>query len=149
VAGAVGVPNRPDRLDQLEQQFATLFDAYRQRIRQQAALIDPALQPSGYRTLLALITNGPSKAGTLAETLGCDKSVLSRQIHQLQDLGLVLRAPDEDDGRAVILSATSHAISQIELVRASRRDEFRTRLAQWCETDLATLNRLLGELARI
>ncbi|TQL56114.1 MarR family winged helix-turn-helix transcriptional regulator [Subtercola boreus] len=141
---AAGVAGRVDRL---EQQFATLFDSYRQRLRQQATAIDPALQPSGYRTVLALIANGPSKAGPLADALGFDKSVLSRQLHQLEGLGLVSRAQDVDDGRAVILSATPYAMSQIQSIRGSRRDEFRTRLSRWDETDLDTLSRLLGNLA--
>lgn len=81
--------------------------------------------------------------------LGFDKSVLSRQLHQLQDLGLVTRAPDLEDGRAVILSATPDAISRIRAVRGSQRDEFRHRLSQWAETDLDSLSRLLGDLARL
>ena len=39
------------RLEALERQFALLFSLYRTRLRQQAADVDPALQPSGFRTL--------------------------------------------------------------------------------------------------
>ncbi|WP_420368736.1 MarR family winged helix-turn-helix transcriptional regulator [Curtobacterium sp. L1-20] len=136
-------------LDGIEQQFAILSDAYRLRLRQQASELDPALQPAGYRILLELVLGGPLGAGTLAEQIGFDKSALSRQLHQLEDLGLVAREPDPADRRGVVISATATAVERVRAVRSELRDEFRRGLAAWPVQDLEDLSRLLGQLAAV
>lgn len=134
------------RIGVLEQQFALLFSAYRTRLRQQASDVDPALQPSGFRTLQELVSRGPVGAGELAESLGFDKSVLSRQLRQLESLGLVSRGQDPDDRRAVVITPTDDAVARIERIRNGARDEFRTNLAAWPTRDLDELARLLANL---
>lgn len=136
-------------IDRLERQFGFLFDSYRQRIRQRSGDLDPALQPAGYRTVFTLVVDGPMGASPLADLLGFDKSVLSRQLHQLVDLGLVSKAQDPADGRAVIISATPAAIERVEAIRSVDRDEFRARLAAWDRHDLSEFARLLAKLADI
>jgi DNA-binding MarR family transcriptional regulator len=143
--GGVGLESR---IDDLERQFAGLFSAYRTRLRQQAAEVDPALQPSGFRTLQELVGGGPTGAGALAESLGFDKSVLSRLVHQLESLGLVSRGQDPADRRAVIISPTERAVARMEQIRNGARDEFRSNLAAWPVHDLDELGRLLMNLWR-
>jgi DNA-binding MarR family transcriptional regulator len=135
------------RIDALERQFAMLFSVYRTRLRQQAAEVDPALQPSGFRALQELVAGGPTGAGVLAESLGFDKSVLSRLLHQLESLGLVSRGRDPHDRRAVIISPTEHAVARMEAIRDGVRDEFRRNLAAWPVHDLDELARLLVGLS--
>ncbi len=143
-------PGVPDgiatRIDTLERQFAALYNAYRQQMRQRSDDIDPALQPSGYRTLVELVVGGPTGARDLAEALGFDKSVLSRQLHQLEELGLVSRSTDPTDRRAIIVAATADAIERMERTRSTARDEFRGALSRWSEHDLDELARLLRQL---
>lgn len=143
-------PGVPDgiatRIDTLERQFAALYNAYRQQMRQRSDDIDPALQPSGYRTLVELVVGGPTGARDLAEALGFDKSVLSRQLHQLEELGLVTREQDPSDRRAVIISATPEAVARILAIRGHDRDAFRARLSTWPRADLDDLTRLLTAL---
>ena len=134
------------RLEALERQFALLFSLYRTRLRQQAADVDPALQPSGFRTLQELVNGGPVGAGELAESLGFDKSVLSRQLRQLETLGLVSRGQDPDDRRAVVISPTEDAVARMERIRSDARDEFRANLTEWSTHDLDELARLLANL---
>ena len=134
------------RLDALERQFGVMFEAFRQRQREQALMIDPALQPTGLRTVAALVDGGPTGAGPLADLLGYDKSVLSRQLHQLEELGLVTREQDPSDRRAVIISATPEAVARILAIRGDDRDAFRARLSTWPRADLDDLTRLLTAL---
>ncbi|KQQ28500.1 MULTISPECIES: MarR family winged helix-turn-helix transcriptional regulator [unclassified Frondihabitans] len=141
VGGAAGA-----EADRLEQQFGLLFDAYRQRLRQRATEIDPSLQPSGYRTIVTLINLGPTGATHLADALGFDKSVLSRQLHQLELLELVTREQDPADRRAVIIHATPVAVARVEALKTLERDEFRDRLSQWEASELSDLIRLLAKL---
>lgn len=133
-------------IDALERQFAQLFTAYRQRVRDQATEVDPSLQPSGYRALHELVLRGPAAAGPLADALGFDRSVLSRQLHQLERLGLVERAPDPADRRVVVVSATPTAVERMQALRDVDRDAFRSRLATWPQDELTTLTRLLAKI---
>lgn len=134
------------RIGALERQFATLFSAYRTRLRQRASEVDPALQPSGFRTLQELVSGGPTGAKTLAEALGFDKSVLSRQLHQLESLGLVSRSQDPTDRRAIIISPTEQAVVRMDRINGGARDEFRSNLVAWSLHDLDDLARLLTKL---
>ena len=85
-------------------------------------------------------------AGELAESLGFDKSVLSRQLRQLETLGLVSRGQDPDDRRAVVISPTEDAVARMERIRSDARDEFRANLTEWSTHDLDELARLLANL---
>lgn len=134
------------KLDLLENQFGALFDTIRQRLRTRSTAIDPTLQPAGYRALMALAQLGPTSPTVIAEALGFDKSVLSRQLHQLGELGLVTREPDAKDGRAVVITLTPTALARIEAANAEDRDLFRSRLGTWDAEDLDTLIRLLAKL---
>lgn len=132
-----------ERVDRVERQFAQLFDGYRNRMRVQAAAFEPPLQPSAYRTLFEVVVSGPVGAGVLADRIGFDRSVLSRQLHQLEELGLVERSPDPTDRRSVVVTATVDAVASIERNRTVARDDFRRNLAAWPVTDLDDLSRLL------
>lgn len=143
-ATATGVTSAD--VDRLEEEFVILFEAYRLRAKDFAARIDPVLQPAGFRTLSVLIHQGSCGAKNLADVLGYDKSVLSRQLHQLEELGLVERAHDPNDGRAVVLTATPAAVERVEELRATERGDFRSRLMKWDGDELSELVRLLGKL---
>jgi DNA-binding MarR family transcriptional regulator len=148
--GTAPVSATPDGIEpavnRLERQFTVLYAAYRQRMRDQTVAVDPALQPSGYRTLIQLVLGGRSGAGDLAEALGFDKSVLSRQLHHLESLGLISRDRDPADKRSIIISPTPEAISRVDRVRREARDDFRSRLGSWPQRDVDELHRLLGNL---
>ena len=81
-----------------------------------------------------------------AETLGFDKSVLSRQLHQLEELGLVTREQDPRDRRAVILRPTPVAVAKVEALAQGDRDDFRAQMLDWEPGELDELVRLLAKL---
>jgi DNA-binding MarR family transcriptional regulator len=137
-----------DDIGLLERQLMALIDSYRQKYRERAAEFDEALQPAGYRTLMELVFLGPTSPTHLADTLGFDKSVLSRQLNQLEELGHVNRSQNPDDRRAVIISATPAAVTRIQALSEGHRDAFRARLATWNPEDVKELSRLLNELSR-
>lgn len=130
----------------IEVQFALLADRYRQRVRGRAAEIDEHLQPSGYRALKVLVDFGPTGASAIADRLGTDRSVVSRQLRQLADLGLIVKDRDATDGRAVVVRATPEAVARMEAMNRSGRDRFRSRLGAWSQRDLAEFGRLLAKL---
>lgn len=134
-------------VDLLEQRFEQLTILFRQRVKADAAALHPGLPPAAYRVATALARSGPMHQSALAEALGFEKSVLSRQLHQLADLGLVTRAPDPRDRRAAIVAVTPAALERLTALRDAARDSFRRRMAAWDRDDLRDLDRLLSRLA--
>lgn len=105
---------------------------------------------SALLTLAALERTGPARVGTLAELAQVDASVVSRQVAQLEQAGLVERHRDPDDGRAQRLSVTDEG----HRVLAESRDRLTAiladRLSGWDAAELETvsdsLRRLLDDL---
>lgn len=136
----------PADIELLERRIMSLMDSFRRKQRERASEFDGELQPAGYRTLMELVFFGPVGATQLAESLGFDKSVLSRQLHQLEQLGHVERAENPSDRRATIISAAPEAIRRVEALSMGHRDDFRAQLARWNAEDVRELTRLLEQL---
>ena len=153
MVGRVGGPDGPGdpapddaAVDRIEQQFTILFQRIRQRWGALATQVDPDLSPLGYR-ILTLLTNGVTTTATaLTDRLGIDKSVLSRQLCHLEDLGLVERQVDKHDARTRLLSATPEAHTRMRTVRASSYAELHRTLSTWPAEDVRVLGELLGRL---
>ena len=107
--------NRPDLLAGLEQEVGVMVRRIRRIIRERASAVHPDLQPSSYLLLGWLIQHGPQRGSAVAEQFDVDKGAISRQIQHLQDLGLVDRSPDPDDGRATLVAASATAVERLAL----------------------------------
>lgn len=97
--------------------------------------------------LMQLVTYGPRRQGELAEVAVLDASTVSRYVGQLVRAGLVERRPDPGDGRAVQLVATPAGRRSADRMIARRDRMFATVLADWDETDVRTLTRLVARLS--
>lgn len=116
---------------QVEEGIAHLLGMMRGRWQVLAREVHPDLQPIGFRIVMALYAGGPQRATDLVERLGSNKSVLSRQLAQLQGLGLVERRVDSDDGRLIHMAVTQDAIRRlIEVATRDDRPHFR-KLYSW------------------
>jgi DNA-binding MarR family transcriptional regulator len=102
------------------------------------------LQPSSYLMLAYLAETGPMRSSTIAETFDVDKGAVSRQVQHLMDLGLAERAPDPEDGRASLISASDDAVRRLADVAEHRRKALDERLGQWSDQELTDLVRMLG-----
>jgi DNA-binding MarR family transcriptional regulator len=71
------------------------------------------------------------RSGRIAQTLGVDPSVVSRQLASLERLGFVARCVDPADRRAELISATSLGREQLQQARAAMCDELAVRLGAW------------------
>lgn len=144
-------PSRADdderAIAEVEQQFGRLFHRVRANWKRFAATVHPDLQPMGYKVLSTIVSRGSAKAGDLVEELHTDKSVMSRQVRQLEALGLVEARVDERDARARVLVATPIAIDRVNAVRAQNQAEMRARLSTWTRDEIATFAELLSRLA--
>lgn len=121
---------QPTPLHEVEEQMSILAAKIRTSIRDAAAAVDPTLQPFGLKLLRIIERLGPIHAGAAAEMLSVDRTAISRQSRQLEELGLVSTRSDPQDRRARFLELT---------------DEGRSRLAHAGPTGFSSLQRVLGE----
>ena len=140
--------SRPDLLAGLEAEVGVMVRRIRRIIRERASAVHPDLQPSSYLLLGWLNQHGPQRGSAVAEQFEIDKGAISRQIQHLQDLGLVDRSPDPDDGRATLVAASATAVERLALVNDERRQWLDERLGDWSDAELRTFVTQLGSYNR-
>ncbi|MBI1378014.1 MAG: MarR family transcriptional regulator [Frankiales bacterium] len=91
------------------------------RLRQTRA--DHGLGLGQLSVLATLDRGGPMTAGALAALEQVRPPSLTRTLTHLEDAGLVVRSPDPDDGRQVVVSLTDEARRLVHEDRR-RRDEW-------------------------
>ncbi|MCI0157939.1 MarR family transcriptional regulator [Leifsonia shinshuensis] len=130
----------------VEEQFTILFNRVSAGMRERSARVHPDLQPVGFKLLNTLVRTGPVHAGALAGELATDKSVVSRQVRILEELGFVERRTDPADRRASFLVATPAAVERVNEARAADQAQLYRSLRQWGADDVGRLASLLARL---
>ena len=142
------VPAVDESIAAVEEQFTILFNQVSAGMRDRAARVHPELQPVGYKLLSTLVRTGPTHAGALAGMLSTDKSVVSRQVHMLEQLGLVERRIDPEDRRASFLVATPAAVERVNEVRVADQVRLYRSLRRWAPEDVERFAELIARLNR-
>jgi hypothetical protein len=78
----------------LERELGLLLRRGASLNREVAAEVHPGLDAASYSTLARIAATAPARASELSEYFGIDKGAVSRQIRELERLGLVERAAD-------------------------------------------------------
>ena len=123
-AAAVESTDVDSALGDLQAHLNLIFARTRSLWRESAARVHPELQVAGYKLLTFIDRAGTANAHEIAERFEMDKSVISRQVRMLEELGLLQSHPDEHDGRLRVLTATASACRALAEVRR----EYGTRL---------------------
>jgi len=131
---------------EVEEQMSVLFGFIQANVRAAALAVDPALQPFGLKVLRILVKMGPLHSSVLADRMFVDRSIISRQVKQLQELGLAETRPDPEDGRARYVAATDEAIARLTATRESDKLVIFTHMNSWPEEDLLTFAGYLKRL---
>ncbi|MGW1678845.1 MarR family winged helix-turn-helix transcriptional regulator [Saccharopolyspora sp. NPDC002376] len=95
--------------------------------------------------LTELVFRGECRASDLAHHRVVDASVVSRQVGQLEQAGLISRRPDPADRRVSLLRATpegEHAVAKLE---RKKTEWIAGALEGWEDAEVRELTRLLGE----
>ncbi len=135
---------RGESLRRLEAEVGVLIRRIRRIIHERARAVHPDMQPTAYLLLSWLADEGPVRASAIAESFGIDKGAISRQIQHLDDLGLVTREPDPDDGRATLVAASDDAVRRMRDVAAHRRKWLDEQLGDWSSAELNEFVDTLG-----
>ena len=136
--------SRTDALLDLEREIGVLIRRVRRVIGIRARAVHPELQSTAYLMLGHVRDFGPLRASALCEAFDLDKGAVSRQVQHLEELGLVERTPDPEDGRATLIAVTDDALRRLEDVAEHRRKWLDERLGDWSASDLARLAEGLG-----
>jgi DNA-binding MarR family transcriptional regulator len=131
---------------EVEEQMTALAARIRATTREAAAAIHPELPPIGYKMLRVIRRCGTAHASAVADQLGVDRSVVSRQLRQLQDLGLVEVGADAQDGRVRVLALTAAGRAGVEADDAQGGSRLIRGLGGWSRADL---DAFAGYLARL
>ncbi len=129
--------------------LSLIFSRARSLWKESAAHIHPDLQPSGYKMLAFIARVGSSNAHEIAERFEIDKSMISRQVRALEDLGLLQSRPHDEDGRQRVLTATPMACGALAELRADHANRLRSALAELTQDEIQTASkvfRLLSEM---
>ncbi|WP_164863456.1 MarR family winged helix-turn-helix transcriptional regulator [Agromyces sp. LHK192] len=140
-------PTLDEAIAAVEEQFGIVFNRARVVWAESAKQVHPELQPAGYKLLASIVRIGPTNAHVLAEHLDMDKSAVSRQVRQLEDLALVESRADERDGRARVLVATPLAQQRVAEVRSANQARLRGALEHRGVAELRSLADVLRVIA--
>lgn len=130
----------------LERELAVFLRRARASSGEMAREVHPELEAAAYGLFVRLESVGQQRATDLAAYFGVGKATMSRQLRALEELGLVAREPDPDDGRAFLVHLTDEGLARFRSVRDARRDRYVSKLADWDRTEVAELARLLHHL---
>jgi DNA-binding MarR family transcriptional regulator len=97
--------------------------------------------------VLRFVGEKESRATHLATRLGVSAPVLSRHIAELEDLGLVHRRPDPEDGRAQLVALTNAGRVKLLEIEEHRTATLQGYLREWSQQDAAETAKVLRNLA--
>jgi DNA-binding MarR family transcriptional regulator len=96
--------------------------------------------------LLYPLVESDKRAAELAEIVHSDPSTVSRHIAQLVSHGLVQRVPDQNDGRAALLSLTDDGREMCKSLMSVRSKAFATAVRDWSDEDTEKFTAMLLRL---
>lgn len=131
----------------LEAEFSELITHFRRLIIDNANRVSPGMLPGAYKTFTTIARCGSVTSSMLAERMLVDKGQLSRMVRELEDLGLIHRSPDPNDGRSSLLSLTPHGEAKLIEAREPQEGMLMRNLADWSVDDIDSLTRLLHALS--
>jgi DNA-binding MarR family transcriptional regulator len=96
-----------------------------------------AVDRASYGVLARVGEHQPVRLSDLAHLLGVDVSTISRQVATLEHRGLLSRAADPDDGRAVLLELTAPGQAYLRKLSAAWHEIVAESLVDWEPREIA------------
>lgn len=146
---AVTSPDVDSALADLQTHLNLIFARTRTLWKESAARIDPELQVGGYKLLTFIDRAETTSAHELAERFEMDKSVISRQVRMLEELGLIQSRSDERDGRLRVLSATPSARAALAELRRDHGERLRAVVSELAPEEIHAASKVFRLLSEI
>ncbi|MCP2636375.1 MarR family transcriptional regulator [Microbacterium sp. HD4P20] len=137
---------RTEAVRALEAEFGELINRFRRIITENANRVSPGMLPGAYKVFTTIVRRESITLSALAESLTADKGQISRTVRELEQLGLIQRTPDPDDGRSSLLSPTPEGLERLAAARAPHESTLVDALEDWALDDIRNLTRLLHAL---
>lgn len=137
---------RTEAVRALEGEFSELINRFRRIITENANRVSPGMLPGAYKVFTTIARRESITQSALAEVLMLDKGQLSRAVRELEQLGLVERTPDPNDGRSSLLSPTPFGLERLTEARLPQENALMEGLSDWAIEDIHNLSRLLHAL---
>ena len=96
--------------------------------------------------VLAAAAGGPQRITALAEREGCTQPAITRLVDRLQARGWVVREPDSDDGRVVLVALTADGREVADRLRRAYREMLHGEMIKLAEEDVRVLARAIEVL---
>jgi DNA-binding MarR family transcriptional regulator len=137
-----------DAIDGIERSLEMLFrlNASRKVHARRAAAAGVVVSPPGFVLLRRIQEDGPISLGDLSRLTEMDPAATGRQIRQLEHDGLVVRSPNETDGRVTDVRVTQRGADVRRRLAEVGQAHMEGVLEQWSKTDRVALARLLARL---
>ncbi|WP_291038796.1 MarR family winged helix-turn-helix transcriptional regulator [Herbiconiux sp.] len=136
--------DRTEAILAVEGEMARIVRATRAFLLENAARFSPELPPSGFWVLRHIVKNAPVAPGAIVAHIGMDKSVVSRHLRLLKDLGFVTSVPDPADGRASLYEPTAATLQRMADIRHEVQSAYAGVLDDWSDDDVRRFVQLLG-----
>lgn len=136
-------------LGDLQAHLNLIFARTRSLWRESAVRVHPDLTVGGYKLLTFIDRAGTANAHELAERFEMDKSMVSRQVRMLEDLGLIESRPDERDGRLRVLSAMPAASEALVELRREHATRLRTVIGELTPDEVSAASKAFRLLAEV
>ncbi|WP_347037591.1 helix-turn-helix domain-containing protein [Glutamicibacter halophytocola] len=136
-------------LDDIEAAFARLAPAVKERMAHNARKFHPELRGAGFSVLRAVLLCALRRPGedlTVSDLVAgrhMDKSVVSRQLKDLKQWGLIQLERSQQDARVYLVSPTEFALDRFKEIKRSTRSEYWNIFAAWDPRDVSELASLL------
>lgn len=131
----------------LQDAFRELTIQFRSFYVQAAASASPGMLPGTFKLLTAVSRVGPVSQSVLTDRLNADAGMISRQISELESLGMVARTPNPKDGRVRMIEVTPHGQERIAVAQEPYEEILMTTLEGWPVEQIDNLTSLIHALA--
>jgi DNA-binding MarR family transcriptional regulator len=111
------------------------------RLRQEAAGAVGELTPTSAAALVTVERCGPLTPSELAEIERVKRPTATRTLRVLDEAGMVVRAPDPEDGRSALVSITAAGRERLRRMRRRKNAYLARRMRDLPPGDVETLER--------
>lgn len=128
-----------DIISEIISEFSEVFAFSRSRWSKYAEGMHSELSGVGMMVLQFILRKGPLTATGLSQFLDMDKSMVSRQVAKLRELGFIDATPAPEDGRVMLLTASASAEEILGRIREQWARAYRERFEGWNPSELEAL----------